>query len=153
MANYCWSTSNQTENKEYELKNGLITIAGDVNSAPSEVYSCKLNKGESLEWVWFWSTVTQMGPSHLHEVFLFVSVLEHLCVLTSLMENLGLGIGWEWRQQEARAGFNHRSGKCKVFSILDALESHWLCSLAQGQNKETEVPRTVTAIYYSQQHP
>lgn len=102
-------------------------------------------KGVPLKWVWFWSTVAQMGPSHL--------LMRCFCLswfLTSLMENLCLGTGCEkeslgaWKQQEARFGFNQRTGVCKVFSILDALESHWLCSLAQDQNKQIEVPTTVT---------
>lgn len=36
-----------------------------------------------------------------HKVFLFVLVLEHLCVLTSLMENLGLGTGCEKENLDA----------------------------------------------------
>lgn len=100
--------------------------------------------------VQWYSHGTHTFPS-MHEVFLFVLVLQHLCILTSLMENLGL-VGWTesgkenleaWKQKVVQFGCNCRSGVCKVSTMLDALESHWMCSLAWGQNKEMQLPRTL----------
>lgn len=100
-----------------------------------------------IQWYHCWThTFTTM-----HEVFLFALVLQHLCILSSLLENLGL-VGWTesgkenleaWEEKEVKLGCNHKSEVRKVSAMPDALESHWMCSLARGQNKEMQLPRTL----------
>lgn len=76
---------NQDENKEQELTNELITTA-DENPASSEMYSLKGKKGMSVKLTCAWSTLIQQLDLQLppmHEIFGFVLVLQHLCILTS----------------------------------------------------------------------
>lgn len=94
-----------------------------------------------------YSCRTHISPPTHREV-LFVWVIQHLCLFTSLMENLGL-VGWAesrkenlhgWKQKGVKFGCNHRSGVWKVFSMLDALNP---AACAPGQNKEVQLPRTL----------